>query len=168
MRESARLGSLRSQRVKLTVPSWYLSTCENTAAIATALKGVTDYTGLLDVEKAQFISMFMAFFSHSQNAFYHWRDGDVPQALWIGWDALLANIVMTPGATSNLSRRWLCRAVPCAGRILFTAPARGATGIEPVTPTMSSNRLCCRDSTQEFTAVNENARDDAFSQPTRI
>ena len=97
--------SSTAQAIHDNYANWYLSMAENTSALATSLKGFVDYDGLSSVEKAQFISTFMAFTSHSQNAFYQWRDGDLPQRLWIGWEALMGNIFLTSGGQAFWKER---------------------------------------------------------------
>jgi hypothetical protein len=39
----------------------------------------------------------MAFLSFSQNAFYKWRDASLTDDLWVGWEALILNLVGTSG-----------------------------------------------------------------------
>jgi len=51
-------------------------------------------------EKAQFVCTYMAFLSHSQNAFHQWRQGHLVNELWACWEALLMNLVKTPGGAA--------------------------------------------------------------------
>jgi hypothetical protein len=39
----------------------------------------------------------MAFLSFSQNAFYQWREGSLLPQLWVSWEALMINLVQSPG-----------------------------------------------------------------------
>jgi hypothetical protein len=52
---------------------------------------------LTSTERAQFNCIFLAFTSHSQNAFHQWRQGHLANELWSCWEALLMNTVHTPG-----------------------------------------------------------------------
>jgi hypothetical protein len=64
-----------------------------------------DYASLPDVEKARFVSSFMAFLSYSQNAFYQWRERSLTPQLWVGWEALMINLVSSPGGKQFWAER---------------------------------------------------------------
>ena len=42
----------------------------------------------------------MSFLSHTQNAFHQWREGHLSDGLWAGWEALVMNLVNTPGGAA--------------------------------------------------------------------
>ena len=86
-----------AQSVHDNYASWYISLADNQSATATCSKGLADYSTLARGEQMQFVCTFMAFLSHSQNAFHQWREGHLSDGLWKGWEALLMNLVHTPG-----------------------------------------------------------------------
>ena len=89
-----------AQSVHDNYASWYLSLADNSSALATATKGFVDLAALTPPEKAQFVCTFMAFLSHSQNAFHQWRQGHLADQLWACWEALMMNLVNTPGGAA--------------------------------------------------------------------
>jgi hypothetical protein len=98
VRDSAKaVRSATAQAVHENFASWYLSLADNPAALATTLKGFADLKSLTPSETAQFNCTYLAFTSHSQNAFHQWRQGHLAGDLWACWEALLANMVHTPG-----------------------------------------------------------------------
>ena len=77
----------------------------NEAALATSAKGFVDLSSLTAAEKAQFVCTFMAFLSHSQNAFHQWKQGHLSNGLWRGWEALMMNLVNPPGGAAFWAER---------------------------------------------------------------
>ena len=80
--------------------SWYVSLAGNASELTTATKGFVDLGALTPAEKAQFVCTFMALMSHSQNAFHQWRQGHLAKELWACWEALMMNLVNTPGGAA--------------------------------------------------------------------
>jgi hypothetical protein len=92
--------SATAQAVHDNYANWYLTLSGNADALASSNKGFVDLGALTPAEKAQFVCIFMAFMSHSQNAFHQWRQGHLSDDLWIGWEALMMNLVNTPGGAA--------------------------------------------------------------------
>lgn len=98
VRDSAKaVRAATAQAVHENYASWYLALADNASALATSTKGFNDLSALNPAEKAQFVCTFMAFMSHSQNAFHQWRLGHLAKDLWACWEALMMNLVHTPG-----------------------------------------------------------------------
>lgn len=102
---SSAVRSATAQAVHDNYASWYISLSNNEAALATSAKGFVDLTALSPAEKAQFVCTMMAFLSHSQNAFHQWREGHLSNGLWAGWEALMMNLVNTPGGADFWAER---------------------------------------------------------------
>ena len=94
-----------AQAVHDNYASWYLALASNESALATSAKGFADLDSLTPTEKMQFVCTFMAFLSHSQNAFHQWHEGHLSDGLWAGWEALLMNLVHTPGGARFWAER---------------------------------------------------------------
>ena len=89
--------SSTAQAVHDNYAAWYSQLAANESLAQLSIRGLQDYASLPDLEKARFVSNFMAFLSYSQNAFYQWRDGSLTPQLWVGWEALMINLVSAPG-----------------------------------------------------------------------
>ena len=94
-----------AQAVHDNYASWYLALSGNKSALATSAKGFADLDSLAPDEKMQFVCTFMSFLSHSQNAFHQWREGHLSDGLWAGWEALVMNLVNTPGGAKFWAER---------------------------------------------------------------
>ena len=94
-----------AQAVHDNYAGWYLSLSGNESALATSAKGFTDLGSLTPAEKMQFVCTCMSFLSHSQNAFHQWRQEHLSDGLWAGWEALLMNLVNTPGGAAFWNER---------------------------------------------------------------
>lgn len=94
-----------AQAVHDNYAGWYLALSGNESALETSAKGFTDLGSLTAAEKMQFVCTFMAFLSHSQNAFHQWRQEHLSDGLWAGWEALLMNLVKTPGGAAFWNER---------------------------------------------------------------
>ena len=94
-----------AQAVHDNYASWYLALSSNENALATSAKGFASLDSLAPGEKMQFVCTFMSFLSHSQNAFHQWREGHLSEGLWAGWEALVMNLVNTPGGAKFWSER---------------------------------------------------------------
>jgi hypothetical protein len=106
VRDSAKaVRAATAQAVHENYASWYLALADNESALATSTKGFVDLGSLTSDEKAQFVCTFMAFLSHSQNAFHQWRLGHLAKDLWTGWEALMMNLVNTPGGAAFWGER---------------------------------------------------------------
>jgi hypothetical protein len=86
-----------AQAVHSNFAAWYASLQNNPELLGISIKGVKEYKALSEIEKAQFIALFMAFSSHSQDAFYKWRDGSLSPELWRGWEFVSMNLYSTAG-----------------------------------------------------------------------
>lgn len=96
-KNTAAVRSAAAQAVHDNYSAWYSSVQSDPSLLAISIKGMRDYSSLSEVEKSQFIAMFMAFSSYSQNAFFKWRDGSLSGELWQGWELLTMNFISTPG-----------------------------------------------------------------------
>lgn len=94
-----------AQAVHDNYASWYLALSGNESALATSAKGFKDLGALTPAEKMQFVCTFMSFLSHSQNAFHQWHQEHLSDGLWAGWEALLVNLVNTPGGAEFWNER---------------------------------------------------------------
>lgn len=94
-----------AQAVHDNYASWYLALSGNESALATSAQGFADLDSLTPAEKMQFVCVFMSFLSHSQNAFHQWQEGHLSDGLWAGWEALVMNLVNTPGGAKFWAER---------------------------------------------------------------
>lgn len=97
--------SSTAQAVHDNYASWYANLSGNRELAQISINGLKDYASLGEVDKALFISNFMAFLSFSQNAFYQWREGSLNPQLWAGWEALMINLVGSPGGKQFWAER---------------------------------------------------------------
>jgi hypothetical protein len=97
---SAAVRSATAQAVHDNYGAWYMAQGADAEALSASIKGFLDYEGLAPIEKAHFVCTYMAFLSHSQNAFYQWKEGHLSTDLWKGWEALMMNLVNTPGGAA--------------------------------------------------------------------
>jgi hypothetical protein len=101
IRDNSRaVRSATAQAVHDNYAGWYLALIGEPKALAVSARGFVDYDGLAPDEKAQFVCIFMAFLSHSQNAFHQWKAGHLSDELWRGWEALMMNLVNTKGGAA--------------------------------------------------------------------
>jgi hypothetical protein len=101
VRSSAKaVRSGTAQAVHENFASWYLSLADNVDGLAVVLKGFGALDALTATERAQFNCIFLAFTSHSQNAFHQWRQGHLANEFWACWEALLMNMVHTTGGVA--------------------------------------------------------------------
>lgn len=96
---SAAVRSATAQAVHDNYGAWYMAQGADAEALIASIKGFVDYEGLAPIEKAHFVCTYMAFLSHSQNAFYQWKEGHLAADMWKGWEALMMNLVNTPGGS---------------------------------------------------------------------
>jgi hypothetical protein len=94
-----------AQTVHDNFSGWYSSVQGDPELLALSIKGMKDYARLTEVEKGQFIAMFMAFTSHSQNAFYKLKDGSLSPDLWRCWEFVSMNFLATPGGKAFWDER---------------------------------------------------------------
>ena len=91
------IQSATAQAVHENFATWYSSIQGDPELFRVSLQGMRDYSSLSEIEKGQFIAMFMSFVSYSQNAFYKWQEGSLSPELWQGWELISMNIFSTPG-----------------------------------------------------------------------
>jgi len=89
--------SSTAQAVHDNYASWYMALSHDAELTRILLAGLRDYTSLPEIDRARVLASFMAFLSYTQNAFYQWRDGSLSPQLWVGWEALVMNVVGSPG-----------------------------------------------------------------------
>ena len=96
-RNTGAVRSATSQAVHNNYADWYMSMVGDAELNRIAIKGLKDYSSLDEIEKARFIETFMAFTAYSQNAFYQWREKSLSPWLWVGWELLVMNLLVSPG-----------------------------------------------------------------------
>ena len=96
-KNTAAVHSAAAQAVHDNYSAWYSSLQSDPGLLSISINGMRDYSCLSEVEKAQFIAMFMSFSSYSQNAFHKWREGSLSPELWKGWELVTMNFISTPG-----------------------------------------------------------------------
>lgn len=94
-----------AQAVHDNYAGWYTSMQSDPILLTITTKGMQDYSVLSPSERAQFIAVFMAFTSHSQNAFYKFRDGSLSPELWQAWVYVSMNFLNTPGGKAFWKER---------------------------------------------------------------
>ena len=97
--------SSAAQSVHENFATWYTSIQGDGALIAITTRGMQDYSSLNPTEKGQFIAVFMSFSSHTQNAFYKWREGSLAPELWRGWELVSMNFFSTTGGKAFWDER---------------------------------------------------------------
>ena len=77
--------------------TWYRMLAADTDLSAITTKGCRDYSSLSETEKARFVSLAMAILLCSQDAFIKWREGSLSGELWVGWEFVVQNLLLSPG-----------------------------------------------------------------------
>jgi hypothetical protein len=91
------LRSATAQAVHENFANWYMEIAKHPAALEVVLKGFGCLEALSVVDRAVFNCIFLAFTSHSQNAFHQWRQGHLANELWACWELLLSNMIHSNG-----------------------------------------------------------------------
>jgi len=99
------IRSATAQSVHEHFANWYQSFARDASLAEVGVKGLKDYSSLSEMEKARFVSTFMAFLSYGQNAFLKWRQGLLAPSLWLGWEQVLMNLLGAPGGKSLWKER---------------------------------------------------------------
>ncbi|PHS22625.1 MAG: hypothetical protein COA85_11125 [Robiginitomaculum sp.] len=86
-----------AQAVHSNFAGWYLSLQSDLVLSEIGIKGTNNYASLTVIERAQFISLFMAFTSYMQDAYYKWRDESLSPELWRGWEYVSMNFFNSNG-----------------------------------------------------------------------
>ncbi len=89
--------SAAAQSVHEAYATWYRMLAADADLAEISVKGLRDYSGLSEGDKARFVCTFMAFLSCSQDAFIKWREGTLSRELWLGWEAVMMNLFLSPG-----------------------------------------------------------------------
>ena len=97
--------SSAAQAVHENFASWYSSVQSDPTLFDISIRAMQDYSSVSEVEKGQFIAMFMAFSAHTQNAFYKWKEGSLSPELWRGWEQVSLNFYGTPGGKAFWAER---------------------------------------------------------------
>lgn len=97
--------SAAAQAVHENFAAWYTAIQNEPALLEITTRGMRDYASLTPTEKAQFIAVFMGFCSHTQNAYYKWKDGTLAPELWRGWEYVSMNFFSTPGGKAFWAER---------------------------------------------------------------
>jgi hypothetical protein len=97
--------SAASQAVHENFALWYGKTQSDPVLLDVSIRGMADYWSLSQIEKAQFIALFMNFTIHTQNAYYKWQEGSLAPELWRGWEYVSMNIFATPGGKDFWAER---------------------------------------------------------------
>jgi hypothetical protein len=104
-RNTSAVRSATAQAIHNNYGDWYMNLMRDAELNRIAIKGLRDYSSLDEIEKARFISTFMAFISFSQNAFYQWREKALSAWLWEGWELLVMNCLAAPGGKAFWKER---------------------------------------------------------------
>ena len=99
------LKSSAAQAVHENFANWYSSAQGDPILLAVSIKGMRDYSSLSEIEKSQFVAMFMAFSSHTQNAYDKWQEESLTPELWRGWEYVSMNFFSTPGGNEFWKER---------------------------------------------------------------
>ncbi len=91
------IRSSAAQAVHENYADWYTSIYSDQELIDLTIEGLRDPSALSTGEWGRVISVFMAYTSYMQNAFYQWQDGALSPELWQGWELISLNLVGTPG-----------------------------------------------------------------------
>lgn len=102
---TAAVRSATAQSVHENYAVWYASYASDPVLTQIAVDGLRDYRSLSETQRAQFIAVFMAFLSYSQNAFHQWQKGSLSHQLWVGWELLIMNLVSSPGGREFWNER---------------------------------------------------------------
>ena len=102
---SATAQAAAAQAVHENFAAWYTAAQSDPVLLELSTKGMRDYSSLSETERAQFIAMFMAFCSHTQDAFFKWREGSLSPELFRGWEYLSMNFFSTPGGIAFWDER---------------------------------------------------------------
>ena len=106
VRDSAKaVGANMAHAVSQGFSDLYRWQSDNPSALENLMAGLSDSGALTPAERARFICTLMAMLSQCQNAFDQWRVGHLRTDLWIGWEAVLMNLVQTPGGTEFWNER---------------------------------------------------------------
>jgi hypothetical protein len=106
VRDNAKaVRSAAAQAVQDNYSHFFTTLACSPSALVTHLKGLSDMDSLTDVEKAQFVAISMAYLSDAQNAFHQWKEGHLADELWSCWEALMMNLVKTPGGAAFWRQR---------------------------------------------------------------
>ena len=97
--------SAAAQSVHENFAAWYTAIQNEPALLAITTQRMRDFESLTQTEKSQFIAVFMGFCSHTQNAFYKWREGSLAPELWRGWEYVSMNFLSTPGGKAFWAER---------------------------------------------------------------
>jgi hypothetical protein len=89
--------SAAAQAVHENFSAWYMAIQNEPMLLDIAIKGTRDYATLTETERAQFIAIYMSFYSYTQNAYYKWREGSLAPDLWRSWEYVSMIFLSTPG-----------------------------------------------------------------------
>ena len=102
---SATVQNAAAQAVHENFAAWYTSAQSDADLLALSTKGMRDYSSLSEIEKAQFIAMFMAFSLHTQDAFFKRKEESLSPELFRGWEYVSMNFFSTPGGKAFWDER---------------------------------------------------------------
>lgn len=69
--------------------NWYMHSSKYPHLTRLISKALNDFDTLDDVEVAQYLTSATALVAYAQNAFFEWRDGELPDELWKSWEVAL-------------------------------------------------------------------------------
>ncbi len=109
--EATRVAAMREAHSNLA--NWYMHTSQHEHLTSLIGKALNDFESLSDDETAQAVTSVTALLSYSQNAFYEWHAGDLPDEQWKSWFVAL-QFVCTPGGQKLWALRRHMFATPFA------------------------------------------------------
>jgi hypothetical protein len=106
IRNSTRVArSASAQSVHESFATWYRMLAGDADLSNLTTKGLRDYASLSESEKGRFVSVAMALLLCSQDAYLKWREGSLSSELWLGWQFVMMNLLLTPGGKSFWKER---------------------------------------------------------------
>ncbi len=94
-----------AQAVHSNFAAWYTSVQNQPDVLAISIKGFREYQRLTEIEKAQFITVFMSFSLYHQDAYLKWKDGSLSPDLWRGWESVSMNLFTNNGGKEFWAER---------------------------------------------------------------
>ncbi|GAB5480625.1 MAG: hypothetical protein Pars92KO_03820 [Parasphingorhabdus sp.] len=85
------------QAVHDNLSAWYMSAADTPFKAEAGFKGLHGLGDLSGPQSIHVVTDLMALTSYLQSAFFKWRDGDLPDDLWHGWEKSLLSYLDSKG-----------------------------------------------------------------------
>ena len=131
-RDSAKaVRSATTQAVQENFSTWCRSLSEHPALLSACAKGFATPSALTIDERLQFYVSFQSLVYSGENAFTQWRNGHLPEAVWIAYEKPMGLAMRTPGGLEFWrERRWI-----------FSEPFRSKVDVAIAKPLDSDAKL---------------------------